>query len=219
MSSSKRFCPLFPFKMNCPPRAPKCDILPSTLNSRRPEYNRTEWRPFLLVGDHHFRRAKSAQKQVILKKEVFSQSGTFREFGRLGFVFRNCLPFVQWKYDTPKYRRVKNCWACLCFYPATALCWTVLPPNENYQSAMKRICRNRQFDTVAARPRWPNARQPLDKKFCSIVWALLGSANTSHGKYSNLHHNRTWINLRHSKPHLALPMFENSKAVRTQQAL
>ena len=63
---------------------------------------------FFSFGDHHFRRKKSLQKQMVSKKrssgfalilpfengvlqtnKVFSQSGTFREFGLLGFFFRN----------------------------------------------------------------------------------------------------------------------------------
>ena len=70
------------------------DILQSrlALNPRRPESNRTDGRPFFF-GNHHFRKAKSAQKQVVSKKS--RQSGTFREFGRLSTVFRNCPLFGQ----------------------------------------------------------------------------------------------------------------------------
>ena len=79
---------------------------------------------FFFFWDHHFRRAKSVQKQVVSKekngvlflnfplengvlqyKKVFSQPDwpvyTFHVFGRLGFVFRNCPLFGLWKYGTP----------------------------------------------------------------------------------------------------------------------
>ena len=79
--------------------------------------------PFLFFGDHNFRRAKTGpfffysfwrlpfSKSKIgaktsglrRKKSPHSVrlSGTFREFGRSGFVFRNCPIFGQWNYGTP----------------------------------------------------------------------------------------------------------------------
>ena len=62
------------------------------------------WRPPVFGQKKHmdFREILTQEQWKFGSNKVFSQSGTFREFGPLGLFFRNCPLFGQWKYGTPK---------------------------------------------------------------------------------------------------------------------